>query len=80
MRSQLDDAVASIPEEVVTEASLVSGDPAETLADAGRAPGTMLVLGSRGYGPARRVLLGSVIAVAVKALPWPDMVRERYAA
>ncbi len=25
------------------------------------------------------VLLGSAIAVAVKALPWPDMVRERYA-
>ena len=25
------------------------------------------------------VLLGSALAVAVKALPWPDMVRERYA-
>jgi signal transduction histidine kinase len=25
------------------------------------------------------VLLGSAVAVAVKALPWPDMVRERYA-
>ena len=77
LRSQLDDAVASIPEEVVTEVSLVSGDPAEMLADAGRAPGTLLVLGSRAYGPARRVLLGSVSAALVKAAPCPLLVHPR---
>ena len=77
LRGQLDDAVASIPEEVVTEVGLVSGDPAETLADAGRAPGTMLVLGSRAYGPARRVLLGSVSAALVKAAPCPLLVHPR---
>jgi nucleotide-binding universal stress UspA family protein len=77
LRSQLDDAAASIPGEVDTEVSLVSGDPAETLAEAGRAPGTILVLGSRAYGPARRVLLASVSAALVKAAPCPLLVHPR---
>ena len=77
LRMQLDDAVASIPDGVITEASLVSGDPTATLADAGGAPGTILVLGSRAYGPARRVLLGSVSAALVKAAPCPLLVHPR---
>jgi nucleotide-binding universal stress UspA family protein len=77
LRMQLDEAVASIPDDVMTEASLVSGDPAVTLADAGGAPGTILVLGSRAYGPARRVLLGSVSAALVKAAPCPLLVHPR---
>jgi hypothetical protein len=41
--------------------------------------GVWIAAGAGHFWPAW-VLLGSVIAVAVKALPWPDMVRERYAA
>jgi signal transduction histidine kinase len=41
--------------------------------------GVWIAAGAGYFWPAW-VLLGSAIAVAVKALPWPDMVRERYAA
>jgi hypothetical protein len=40
--------------------------------------GVWIAAGAGYFWPAW-VLLGSAIAVAVKALPWPDMVRERYA-
>jgi signal transduction histidine kinase len=40
--------------------------------------GVWVAAGAGYFWPAW-VLLGSGIAVAVKALPWPDMVRERYA-
>jgi nucleotide-binding universal stress UspA family protein len=76
-RDHLDEAVSSIPNDVASEGSLVSGDPAVKLADAGRARGTLLILGSRAYGPARRVLLGSVSEALVKAAPCPVLVHPR---
>jgi nucleotide-binding universal stress UspA family protein len=76
-REHLDEAASSISHDVASEGRLVSGDPAETLADAGRAPGTLLILGSRTYGPVRRVLLGSVREVLVKAAPCPVVVHPR---
>lgn len=76
-RDHLDEAVGSIPDDVASEASLISGDPAAKLADAGRARGTLLVLGSRAYGPVRRVLLGSVSEALVKAAPCPVAVHPR---
>jgi len=59
MRQQLDEALASLPASVTAEASVVAGDPVEKLAEAA-AGGALLILGSRGYGPLRSVLLGSV--------------------
>jgi nucleotide-binding universal stress UspA family protein len=76
-RDRLEEAVGSIPDDVASEGSLVSGDPASKLMDAGRARGTLLILGSRAYGPVRGVLMGSVSAALVKAAPCPLVVHPR---
>ena len=78
MREQLARAQAAIPEHVRTEASLISGDPARKLAEAARG-GSLLMLGSRSYGPVRRVLLGSVSSDLARGVPCPLLVRPRTA-
>jgi nucleotide-binding universal stress UspA family protein len=77
LREQLDEALRSIPDGVAAEATLASGDPVVALADAGRTPGTLLFLGSRGYGPVRLVLLGSVSSALVRSAPCPMIVYPR---
>lgn len=76
MRRQLDEALASIPVSVTTEASVLAGDPAEKLAEAA-AGGALLILGSRGYGPLRSVLLGSVSRALMRTAPCAVLVRPR---
>ena len=49
----------------------------EALANVAQAPGTLLVVGSRGYGPLRRVLLGSVSTELVRSAPCPLIVTPR---
>ena len=75
-QEQLDEALGSIPNSVTTEATLVVGDPAEKLAEAA-SPGSILVLGSRAYGPLRRVLLGSVSTALMSTAPCPVLVHPR---
>ena len=77
MRERLDEALATIPDDLESEAVLVSGDPAEKLADAARGSGSVLVLGSRAYGPLRRVLLGSVSTALTRSAPCPVLVHPR---
>lgn len=77
MRERLEAAVSSVPEDVISKATLVVGEPAEALVDASRAPGSVLVLGSRAYGPIRRVLLGSVSNALVRCAPCPLIVHPR---
>jgi nucleotide-binding universal stress UspA family protein len=76
-RERLAEARDSVPEGIEVEATLVSGEPAEALVNAARAPGTLLVVGSRGYGPLRRVLLGSVSARLVRSAACPLIVTPR---
>jgi nucleotide-binding universal stress UspA family protein len=57
--SQLRDVVAEIEGDVPVEAEALVGDPAEVLRDFSKGL-DLLVVGSRGYGPLRAVLLGSV--------------------
>ena len=76
-REQLDEAMETIPDDVKTEATLVSGDPAEKLAEAASSAGTVLILGSRAYGPMRRVLLGSVSTALLRSAPCPVLVHPR---
>ena len=59
-RELLAEARKAVPDDVRVEATMISGDPVQALIGAGQAPGTLMVAGSRGYGPLRRVLLGSV--------------------
>lgn len=77
LRQHLDEASAEVPADVEFEATLVSGDPAVKLADAARAGGGLLLLGSRSYGPLRRVLVGSVASAVMRSAPCPVIVHPR---
>ena len=76
-RDQLAEAQRSVPEGIEVDVSLVTGDPADALADVATTPGTLLVVGSRGYGALRRVLLGSVSTKLVRSAACPLVVTPR---
>jgi nucleotide-binding universal stress UspA family protein len=78
VREQLRLALRSIPPQVILEASLVAGDPATKLAEAAL-DASLLVLGSRAYGPVGRVLLGSVSAALVQSAACAVLVHPRAA-
>ena len=75
-RAQLNEGLEPIGDSVPKEGTLVSGDPAEELAKAASS-GSILVVGSRGYGPLRRVLLGSVSTALMRTAPCPVLVHPR---
>jgi nucleotide-binding universal stress UspA family protein len=62
---QMRDAIASLGHGVEVSGRLLDGDPATALVDAS-AELDLLTLGSRGYGPVRTVLLGSVSRALVR--------------
>ena len=76
-RGRLSEARQAVPDGVDVDASLISGDPVEALAGAADRPDTVMVVGSRGYGPLRRVLLGSVSTPLVRSAPCPVIVTPR---
>jgi nucleotide-binding universal stress UspA family protein len=77
MRERLDAALGAAPEDPKVSGTLVEGDPAEALKQIGVEDGGVLVLGSRGYGPLRRVLLGSVSTKLLRSAPCPVIVHPR---
>ncbi|HEY1238793.1 MAG TPA: universal stress protein [Solirubrobacterales bacterium] len=62
--------------DVGTECDVIERDPAEALAEQGRDL-DLLVVGSRGYGPLRRVLLGGVSGQVIQHAPCPVIVVPR---
>jgi nucleotide-binding universal stress UspA family protein len=72
----LNDAVNSIDKGLAAERVRLAGSPAAALAEA-CAEVDLLVLGSRGYGPMARVLLGSVSRELAKQTPCPLLVVPR---
>jgi len=76
-REQLVKARETVPDGIEVEASLITGDPVDALVNVAEATGTLLVVGSRGYGPLRRVLLGSVSTDLVRSAPCPLIVIPR---
>ena len=77
MRDRLERATASIPDDVRLESVLVNDEPATALAQIARNDGALLMLGSRAYGPLRRVLLGSVATKLARTAPCPLIVHPR---
>ena len=77
VQAQLDEAVHTVPDDIDVEPTLVSGEAVEALGDAARPPGSILLLGSRSYGPLRRVLLGSVSRALAGSVPAPLIVHPR---
>jgi nucleotide-binding universal stress UspA family protein len=71
-----EDATGRVPDGVATEPLLLHGDPAEALAEAG-SDLDLLVLGSRGYGPVKGTMLGSVSGRVMAAAPCPVVVVPR---
>lgn len=58
-RSRINEALDAVPVHPAAELVVTEGEPTEVLSNCSRELG-QLDLGSRGYGPLRRVLLGSV--------------------
>jgi nucleotide-binding universal stress UspA family protein len=77
LRSRLDEALAGIGGR--GEGTVVDGDPAERLSDAGNGA-DLLVLGARGYGPHHHVMVGSVSSKLMRSAPCPVLILPRPAA
>lgn len=76
-RASLDEAVAEVPAELRPATAALTGDAASALRAEADKGIDMLCLGSRGFGPVSRVLLGSVSAAVVKDAPCPVLVVPR---
>jgi nucleotide-binding universal stress UspA family protein len=74
----LDDALDAVSDDVSATSVLAEGEPARELANQG-VELDLLVMGSRGYGPVRRTLLGGVARDVVTLAPCPVMVLPRSA-
>jgi nucleotide-binding universal stress UspA family protein len=74
LKQELERATSTLPSS--TEATLVEDDAAKALAEAS-AELDLLVVGSRGYGPLRAVLLGSVSTALVRSAESPLVVIPR---
>jgi nucleotide-binding universal stress UspA family protein len=76
IRGELDDLIGLMPEGLPIHGEILEGDPVHVLAERAGAL-DLLVLGSRGYGPILRVLLGSVSHRLVADAPCPVLVVPR---
>jgi nucleotide-binding universal stress UspA family protein len=70
------EATQRVPDGVASDPLLLHGEPADALAEAA-ADLDLLVLGSRGYGPVKGTLLGSVSSRVMAAAASPVMVVPR---
>jgi nucleotide-binding universal stress UspA family protein len=70
--------VQSVARRLQAQGLLLRGNPVQVLADQA-ADADLLVTGSRGYGPLRRVLIGSVSTPLMRSAPCPVMVVPRTA-
>jgi nucleotide-binding universal stress UspA family protein len=72
----LDEATDRVPTDLPVARRLLRGDPADELAEAAE-DFDLLILGSRGYGPLRSVLLGGASAKLMRTAPCPILVLPR---
>ncbi len=73
----LDRAVAAVPPGLEATGTLLAGPVADALVDLEPTEHDLLVVGSRGYGPVRRVLLGGVSSRVVRHSRLPVVVATR---
>jgi nucleotide-binding universal stress UspA family protein len=77
LQASLHDAVAELPSELRALPVYVKGEPAEKLLEQAGEGVDLLVLGSRGFGPVLRLLLGSVAGRVIRDAPCPVLVMPR---
>ena len=78
MRTTLDLGLTRARGQVPCDSRLAEGDAAEQIVDTSAAS-DLLVIGSRGYGPLRRTLLGSVSRSVLQSARCPVLVLPRAA-
>jgi nucleotide-binding universal stress UspA family protein len=76
-QSRLHDAVAELPSELRALPLLENGDPVQKLLEVAEVGVDLLVLGSRGFGPVMRLLIGSVSSRVIRGAACPVMVIPR---
>ena len=76
-QTRLNEAVAQLPPEVRALPVFERGDPVRKLLEAAEMGVDLLVLGSRGFGPVMRLLIGSVSSRVIREAPCPVMVVPR---
>jgi nucleotide-binding universal stress UspA family protein len=76
-QAALDSALAGVRERVEARSELLEGDVVDALATLDRRDADLLVCGSRGYGPVRRVLLGGVSSRLLRRAACPLLVVPR---
>jgi nucleotide-binding universal stress UspA family protein len=79
-RAMLEDAAARSPTDARAAAVLVDGHPATVIASEAEKGIHLLVMGSRNYGPLRRVMVGSTAIELMRIAPCPVLVVPRGAA
>jgi nucleotide-binding universal stress UspA family protein len=76
-QTQLNQAVAQLPPELRALPVYERGDPVQKLLEAAEMGVDLLVLGSRGFGPVMRLLIGSVSSRVIREAPCPVLVVPR---
>jgi nucleotide-binding universal stress UspA family protein len=76
-QTRLHEAVAALPPEVRALPVLERGNPVDRLLEISEVGIDLLVLGSRGFGPVMRLLIGSVSSRVIRGAPCPVMVVPR---
>jgi len=72
-REELERTVAALPKDVWSEPAFLRGDPAQQLTMESEVA-DLLVIGSRGYGPLKSVLLGGVSGKVVRTAACPVLI------
>src|SRR3954469_707392 len=76
-QARLNEAAAALPPEARPLPVLEKGDPVQKLLEVAEVGVDLLVLGSRGFGPVMRLLIGSVSSRVIRGAPCPVMVVPR---
>ncbi len=79
-RRMLEAAAEPLPDRLRAATVLVEGRPAEAIVEQARKGMHLLVMGSRSYGPIRRVMVGSTAIEVLRLAPCPVIVIPRGAA
>jgi nucleotide-binding universal stress UspA family protein len=76
-QTRLHEAVAELPSELRALPVMERGNPVDKLLEASELGLDLLVLGSRGFGPVMRLLIGSVSSRVIRGAACPVMVIPR---
>jgi nucleotide-binding universal stress UspA family protein len=74
---QLAEAMSAIPRSIRPAGNVEHGDPVAVIVEEAERGIDLLVLGSRGYGPVRRALIGGVSAAVLERAPCPVLIVPR---